>query len=54
MKETKEQSIEERAKEYSEKIIPLVSIKNDRIITTREAVREDINEAFKAGYSSKV
>lgn len=44
-----EQEMEEAAIEYSQKIIPIVEIKNDRLIITREAVREDVYDSFIAG-----
>lgn len=50
---TKE-GLEERAEGYALKIIPEVSLKNDRLITTREAVREDVLNAYIAGAQSSL
>ena len=42
-------SIEERAKEYSEKIIPQISLRHDSITTSKDAIREDVYDAYIAG-----
>lgn len=39
----------ESAQDYADKIVPVMGVKHDRIITTREAVREDVQNAFLAG-----
>jgi hypothetical protein len=46
-------SIDLLALEYSERIVPVVELKNDRIITTREAIRKDVYYSFKDGYKQR-
>jgi hypothetical protein len=48
-----EDELDKMAKKYSEKVIPVVDIKNDRIMTTRELVREVVYDAFKVGYAAR-
>lgn len=42
-------SLEDAAKDYANKVVPVMGVNHDRIITTREAVREDVQNAYMEG-----